>query len=274
MKPITLIVLVTFASPALAQNDAPTAEANAEADITIVERDAETPVTADTAPQADATEAHPPTTQPAEAPQAQQAEPAAPEPTEKVLAERVRNLVIPPGERATRADAQRQLADLSDNAYLLYQNSRPGPLRLQALSVQLQAIYTAITDEPHAEGVDQLIKKLRITARRAKTVDDEQAKPTGDFWLMTADLLEIGRTRLPLAERQTQAAQVMGEYLERHGESEAAPEVKAALTELNKARGIADEPEEAETPDEPAPTPAPVEPQAQPEHGHIEQPVR
>ena len=243
MKWYTPILIAALAAPAAAQEQ--TAEANAEADITIVEQDIETPVTNDNAEPAAEARAQAPATQPAQQAQAQQAEPGV---TEKVLAERVRNLVIPPGETATRADAQRQLADLSDNAYLLYQNSRPGPLRLQALSVRLQALYTAITDEPHAEGVDQRIKRLRITARRAKTVDDERAKPVGDFWLMAADLLEIGRTELPLAERQAQAALVMSEYLERHGESEAAEDVAAALADLNKARGIADEPEGVETP--------------------------
>lgn len=240
MKWWTPILLLAIASPTAAQQ--PTAEANAEADITAVQRDAEP--AGEAQPQA-------PTTQPAQAEPEPPEPPESPELTEKVLAERVRNLVIPPGETATRAEARQQLADLSENAYLLYQNSRPGPLRLQALSVRLQAIYTAITDEPHAEGVDQLIKRLRITARRAKTVDDERAKPVGDFWLMTADLLEIGRTRLPLAERQAQAALVMSEYLERHGKSEAVDDVKAALVELNRARGIVEEAQENER--EPSP---------------------
>ena len=146
MRWFTLILLAAVSSPAFAQDEPATAEANAEADITIVENDVETSVTDGTAE----VQAEAPTTQPAPTGQAPQAEPAV---TEKVLAERVRNLVIPPAENATRAEAQRQLADLSDNAYLLYQNSRPGPLRLQALSVRLQAIYTAITDEPRTSAI-------------------------------------------------------------------------------------------------------------------------
>jgi len=240
------------------QVETPAAGANAGADVTKSAEPMPTSRPATTRPAATQPAAtQPAATQPA-ATQPAATQPAATQPaatrpeaaavTGQVLADRVRKLIREPEPTARRDAVQRQLVELTDNASQLYQNATEPPIRLSALSVQMQALYTQIVEDPRNEHVDRLLSQLRAAARRTKSLDQPDADAVGDFWLMTSELLDLNRMKLSIDERRAQSAELMNEYITDHPEAEPTADVKAALADLNKARGIVEPSVESITP--------------------------
>ena len=176
---------------------------------------------------------------------------------EAALSQRMHELVQRPGDDVSDEAVYEQLNELNSNAIALYNNARPGPMQLQALSVQMQADYASIVDAPSDADISGYLTNLRTNARWAKTLDLPDARSTGDFWLMTADLVEINRSRMPLSARQQEAAERMDTYLLRHPDAAPAKSVRQALVTLNQARGLAPEPV-IETPSSPTPATQPA----------------
>lgn len=214
----------------------PTATANAEADVTQAAEVKTQPASTQPATTQPAA-TQPAATQPA-ATQPTATQPAPATITSEVLANRVRDLIREPKPTAGRAEVQRQLVDLTDNASRWYYNTDDAETRLTALSVQMQALYTQLVEDPPADQVDRLLSRLRAAARRAKSLDQTDADAIGDFWLMTADLLDLNRMDIRPSSHQAQAAELMSDYIADHPDAGPTAEVKAALAELNKARGI------------------------------------
>ncbi len=284
MRSVVWFILLLAAGPAMA--DEPTADANVPADITATETEAAetTEAVEDVAETVEADGDQPPTTQPAEAEAtggesnggitSQQADRVmsnrvgelvpTPADRERELAEQMTVLVQRPEPQASDEEVYRQLSSLNSNAIELYNTARPGPLQLQALSVQMQADYANIVDAPSDADISGYLTNLRTNARWAKTLEVDEARSTGDFWLMTAELVEINRSPLPLEARQRQAAEQMDEYLDRHPDAPPAKSVRQALTSLNTARGI-----KSET-DAPATQPATTQPTTQPTEAEVE----
>lgn len=212
------------------QVETPAAGANAGADVT---RSAEPmPTTQPATTQPSTTQ--PSTTQPATRPAAA-TQPAAAAVTGQVLADRVRKLIREPEPTARRDAVRQQLVELTDHASQLYQNSTEPPVRLSALSVQMQALYTQIVEDPRNEHVERLLSQLRAAARRAKSLDQPDADAVGDFWLMMAELLDLNRMNLNVDDRRAQAAELMNRYIKNHPDAAPTVDVRAALGELRLA---------------------------------------
>lgn len=163
---------------------------------------------------------------------------------EQLLASLQEQLADPgadPGGVADGEAVKGRLRELVRVASLLELTTSPGPLKLQAVSLQMQGLYALMVRWPEDEQADRWSQRLRSAARRAKALIEPEAKSIGDFWLMTADLYEINRSDLPLAERQEQASELMAGYVRKHPEGPASAEVKAALAELAAAMAAGQE---------------------------------
>ncbi len=122
-----------------------------------------------------------------------------------------------------------ELIDLAENTA---RSAGGADLKLQSLSVQSQALYRRLTVWPDDATAEKQLLRLRSAARQFKTVKETQAVAIGDFWLLTASLLELNRDNLPELERNTQAIQMMEDYLTRHAKAEPAADVKLGLDRL------------------------------------------
>jgi hypothetical protein len=148
------------------------------------------------------------------------------------VVERFQRLLKEPDAQADPQAVREHLDELIATASELALVSRDGPVRLQAMSVQMQAIYTRLAGYPAAEDFDRMLSRLRATARRTKALNDPRAGSIGDFWLLTAELVDINRSGLSAAERQEQANQLMSEYARRHPMGPPAREVREAQEKL------------------------------------------
>ncbi len=152
-----------------------------------------------------------------------------------VLAERVSNLLREPNADAAPPAVQGQLAELSVNARQWAAASPTPAQRLRAMGLDMQAIYAQVVEFPESTDVDRQLSQLRATARRVKTLDHANARAVGDFWLMTAELLDMNRMDLPADARREQAEQLMRDYLQRHPFAPPSEEVRSAWTQLQAA---------------------------------------
>lgn len=170
----------------------------------------------------------------------------------EALNTRLQRLLVPPSPATDPVKIQRQLDYLNDNAARLAEVAKTDAEKLYARNVELNGRYARVNMFAEAPDVDAELGRLRAAARRVKALYTPEAGAIGDFWLMTADLFDINRLKVPLAERQRQAAQVLDEYLDRHPKGPASQYVADAAEKMSRARGL--------TP--PAPTNAPPVPPA------------
>lgn len=159
---------------------------------------------------------------------------------------------------------RKKLDELIDLAESTARLAGGGELKMQSLSVQSQALYRRLTVWPEDASADKQLLRLRSAARQFKTVKETQAVAIGDFWLLTASLLELSRDNLPELERNTQAIQLMEDYITRYEKAEPAADVKLGLDRLKshlvrtplKASPVENEPApRAAEPANPAPMP-------------------
>ena len=87
-----------------------------------------------------------------------------------------------------------------------------------------------------------------------------QLPGVGDFWLMTAELYDMNRTKLPLEARRKQAAGLMRDFLTRHADWAAAMDVREALKQLEKRKTEVKNQETERKGPEPAAPPLPSPP--------------
>ncbi len=154
--------------------------------------------------------------------------------------DQVRELILAPGATAADEQVNDRLIELTDRAAKMALASEDAAVKLRALSVQMQSLYARLAADPRAAEADRLVARLRAAARRAKALElpDRAAAVEGDFWLMTADLVDVNRIGLPHAERQAQAAQLMAEFLKKHPAAPMADDVRAVYAQLQRARGL------------------------------------
>lgn len=232
LRRLCLLTLLIFAAPLKAddkpaQPPAPPAAANATAEVPASDK-----------PVAD---------KPLESPSATQSAPSATQPvapvqppevplTPAVLEQRINALLKDPGPMIDRVAVQNQLDLLTDNASQLALMSDDPRKRFDALSVQLQSIYTRLIEYPDSSDVDHLLGRLRAAARRIKAIDLRGELPgaVGDFWLLTAELYDMNRMKLPLEARRQQAAGLMKDFLAKHADWPAAMDVREAMETMNK----------------------------------------
>lgn len=147
------------------------------------------------------------------------------------LLERINKALNQPGENLQPVQIRDLLDRLIVDATQLANVTEPGPLQLQALSLQMQATYQRIVRFPKDTEVDRRLSRLRAAARRAKAIDQPTAGAVGDFWLMTADLFDVNRSALDATARRRQTRQLLEAHLEQHA---AGPTAKAARGALDK----------------------------------------
>ncbi len=155
---------------------------------------------------------------------------------QRMLEQRLAKLLVPPSPSTDTAKIQRQLDILNDNAQRLTTIAKTDSAKLQAFNVELNGRYARVNLFATAPDVDAELSRLRATARRVKALRTAESAAIGDFWLMTAELFDINRLTLPLAERQRQAAQVLDAYIDRHPSGPASAQVAAAAQRLNQVR--------------------------------------
>ncbi|MFA7235983.1 MAG: hypothetical protein WC058_03880 [Phycisphaeraceae bacterium] len=154
--------------------------------------------------------------------------------TSAVLEQRINALLKDPGPMIDRVAVRNQLDLLTDNASRLALMSDDPRKRFDAMSVQLQSIYTRLIEYPDSSDVDHLLGRLRAAARRIKAIELPGAGAVGDFWLMTAELYDMNRMKLPLEARRQQAAGLMKDFLAKHSDWPAAMDVREAMEAMNK----------------------------------------
>jgi hypothetical protein len=128
--------------------------------------------------------------------------------------------------------AQRRLETLITEAAQLASLTQQSSLRLECLSIQLQALYLRITRWPQDVGINDSLARLRETARQVKAVRHDDAMAVGDFWLVTAELWELKRSSIPLAEQQRQSEQVLRSFIVVHNQGPTVDAARAALRKL------------------------------------------
>jgi hypothetical protein len=267
------LILVICAAPALADDDAPAqaeqtqatdtqqadeapqepsqAGANAAAEVTATEPDdpapndgsaaqGEVPVNSQKPEQEEPAEGQFQITQPIQqrlAPNTDQ-QLMRPQTMAEALNTRLQRLLVPPSPATDPVKIQRQLDFLNDNAAKLAEVAQTDKEKLYARNVELNGRYARVNMFAEAPDVDAELGRLRAAARRVKALYTPEAGAIGDFWLMTADLFDINRLQVPLAERQRQAAQVLDEYLDRHPKGPASEYVADAAAKMSRARGL------------------------------------
>lgn len=186
----------------------------------------------------------------------------------KIIEQRVDALLKDPGPMIDRTAVQNQLDDLTTNAFELSNIAADPQLRFDALNLQLQSIYTRLVEYPDASDVDRQLGRLRAAARRIKTInlpgDKTSCTSVGDFWLMTAELYDMNRTKLPLDARKKQAAALMKDFLAKHPDWPAAMDVREALVQLEKKPADtirASQEQQSETAPATPTSPTPTQPQ-------------
>lgn len=152
---------------------------------------------------------------------------------------RLQRLLREPDEPRSGEELREHLDGLIDTASEVALTRGEGPLRLGVLSVQMQAIHLRLMTFPEAEDFDRLLARLRGTARRVKAMDVPESAAMGDFWQLTAEMIDVNRSGLALADRQAQAAQLIADFLERHPDSVPAESARASLQQLRVARRAA-----------------------------------
>jgi hypothetical protein len=100
------------------------------------------------------------------------------------------------------------------------------------ISLQMQAIYTQVLAFPDTSDVDRLLARLRVAAWQARSLDVDTAQPVGDFWLLTADLVDIHRSPLAPDAQRAQARRLLQRFLDQHPDARQSDAVKAALAHL------------------------------------------
>ncbi|MHB1157160.1 MAG: hypothetical protein ACYC26_10010 [Phycisphaerales bacterium] len=164
--------------------------------------------------------------------------------TPTVLEQRVNALLKDPGPMIDREAVRNQLDLLTDTASQLALMSDDSQVRFDALNVQLQSIYTRLIEYPDSPDVDHLLGRLRAAARRIKAIDlpgelpgagSELPGAVGDFWLLTAELYDMNRMKLPLEARRQQAAGLMKDFLAKHADWPAAMDVREAMEQVGSA---------------------------------------
>lgn len=148
------------------------------------------------------------------------------------LLARINKALNQPGENLDPVQIRDLLDRLIVDATQLANVSEPGPLQLQALSLQMQATYQRIVRFPKDVEVDRRLSRMRAAARRAKAIDEATAGAVGDFWLMTADLFDINRSALDATARRQQTRQLLEGHLEKHASGPTAKAAQAALDRL------------------------------------------
>lgn len=232
LRRLCLLTLLIFAAPLSADDKPaqPPAAANATAEVPASDK----PV-ADKPPESPpATQSAPSATQPVAPVQPPEAPEVPVTPT--VLEQRINALLKDPGPMIDRVAVQNQLDLLTDNASQLALMSDDPRKRFDAMSVQLQSIYTRLIEYPDSSDVDHLLGRLRAAARRIKAIDLRGELPgaVGDFWLLTAELYDMNRMKLPLEARRQQAAGLMKDFLAKHADWPAAMDVREAMETMNK----------------------------------------
>lgn len=158
-----------------------------------------------------------------------------------------------PEEGVSAKEVEARLRGIVADGRKLEGMTSPGPLKLQATSLQMQALYALLIRFPNDEGLARTLGEIRTTARRTKTFQTPNAKAVGNFWLMTTELYEINESGIALEEKRKQCVETMRGYLANHPDGEPAMDVKMALHALASGDGRTSPEEMKGKPEEDAP---------------------
>ena len=109
-----------------------------------------------------------------------------------------------------------------------------GPLKQAVLAVRIQALYAQVTRWAGDPLNESRLAEMRRNARQVVACRGSDSAAVGDYWLMTAELIEInGQEGLSAAERRRLAVREMNRYLERYRGGPATGAVRDAVFALN-----------------------------------------
>lgn len=150
----------------------------------------------------------------------------------RVLLQRIAEGMEQPAEDAPPVELRRRLSQLIRDSADLALLAEDDALTLEAHSVHMQALHayvTAFRDDPR---VDTYLDRLRGTAEQTRALAEPQAKAVGGFWLLSADLVEIGRTTASISEQREQMKPLLERFARRHDDHPAGYAARQMLRKL------------------------------------------
>ncbi|MBI1372925.1 MAG: hypothetical protein GC159_09215 [Phycisphaera sp.] len=148
---------------------------------------------------------------------------------------RLTEAMAKPAPETDEAEVRGKLEGLIRDAAGLAKLTGPGTLRLQAWNIELQALYLRMVRWPRDAAFDAYHRRLRDVAGQARQIKLPDADALGDFWLMTADLIEVNRSDHALKEKQKRVQKLLTTYLTEHPDGPSAAACKQALSDLFRA---------------------------------------
>ncbi len=156
-----------------------------------------------------------------------------------------------PGQDAKAARAQ--LDELITDASRLTRITEPGPLRLTAMTLQMQGLHLHLSRWPDDPQAGELLWLLKLKAEQTKELQIPDAAAIGDFWLMSAELFELQRGQDPPAKRLEKTQAALSAYQAKYPKSAPVQAVEAMLAALNTKKTAATPPTKTPAPNvEPA----------------------
>ncbi|MEX2670609.1 MAG: hypothetical protein WD294_00725 [Phycisphaeraceae bacterium] len=154
---------------------------------------------------------------------------------EKVLLARIAEALVQPELDAAREDLRSRLLEMIGDTSELAVIADEPELQLEAYSLHMQALHGYIAAFPEDPRVGTYRGRLRATAERTAHLADPQAEAVGDFWQLTADLIDIRLSEAEVAEKREQMAPLLRAYLREHEDHPAGYAARQMLRELEAA---------------------------------------
>lgn len=166
----------------------------------------------------------------------------------RLLSQLQKRIEQPPAADATPEQIRQRLDEIIVDATTLIDQASASRLRMTARSLQLQAIYLRLSRWPKDPMRDSLLLQMESSARKLAEMDEPQAGPLGEFWLMMAQILQINQGAEPPLARRGRFAELLEKYLEKHPAAAPSESVKQMLADLRKAEAAAPATPEPATP--------------------------